>query len=102
MAEVYDIVLESPLGERAGRLCWTEQNGAVEGTLSLLGFDNPVTGRREGQTLELTHPLRTALSTLRCETRAELLEERLSGTVASRWSRFHLQGKKVKEGEENA
>ena len=99
MAEQYDILLESPLGERGGTLRWTEQNGTVEGTLTLLGFENPVTGQREGQTLTLTHPLRTALSTLRCETRAELLGDALTGTVCFRRSQFRLRGKRSKEGE---
>ena len=98
MTEHYDILLESPLGERTGTLRFTERDGAVEGTLTLLGFENPVTGKREGQALTLTHPLRTVLSTLRCETRAELRGDSLSGTVSSRWSRFRLRGTKSKKG----
>lgn len=100
MAEEYDIVLESPLGERFGALRWTERNGAVEGTLTLLGFENPVTGRREGRTLALTHPLRTVLSTLRCETQAELRGDGLTGTVSSRRSQFRLLGTKTEKGNE--
>ena len=99
MAEQYDILLESPLGERSGALCWTERNGAVEGTLTLLGFENSVTGQREGRILTLTHPLRTVLSTLHCETRAELLGDALAGTVCFRRSQFRLRGKRSKEGE---
>lgn len=101
MTEHYDILLESPLGERSGTLRFTERNGAVEGTLTLLGFENPVTGRREGQTLTLTHPLRTVLSTLRCETRAELRGDSLSGTVSFRRSHFRLRGTKSKKGIES-
>ena len=100
MTEHYDILLESPLGERSGTLRFTERNGAVEGTLTLLGFENSVTGQREGRILTLTHPLRTVLSTLRCETRAELRGDSLSGTVSSRWSQFHLLGTKTEKGNE--
>ena len=54
MAEQYDILLESPLGERSGTLCWTERNGAVEGTLTLLGFENLKCSPSQGH-FHLTH-----------------------------------------------
>ena len=59
MAEQYDILLESPLGERSGTLCWTERNGAVEGTLTLLGFENSVTGQRPRPPDRSTTPARS-------------------------------------------
>ena len=71
----------------------------MEGTLTLLGFENSVTGQREGRILTLTHPLRTVLSTLHCETRAELLGDALAGTVCFRRSQFRLRGKRSKEGD---
>ena len=41
----YQITLDSPLGQRSGRLTLREADGQLGGTLSLLGTDNPVTGR---------------------------------------------------------
>ena len=58
----YDIVLDGQLGERRGTLSWTETGGAVCGVFSLLGVDNPVRGRLEGERLELLHTLKTAVS----------------------------------------
>ena len=49
----YHVIVESPLGERGGTLILYERGGAVTGTLSLLGVNNPVTGSREGETLTL-------------------------------------------------
>ena len=72
MTQIYQIVLDGQLGQRAGTLSWTEENGDVNGTFSLLGFDNPVRGKRLGQRLELFHNLRTAVSVLSCRTQAEL------------------------------
>lgn len=45
----YHVIVESPLGERGGTLILYERGGAVTGTLSLLGVNNPVTGSREGR-----------------------------------------------------
>ena len=81
MTQSYEIVLDGQLGQRIGTLCWTETGGQVRGVISLLGFDNPICGRREGEELELTHRLRTAVSTLDCETHIRLQDGGLSGTV---------------------
>ncbi len=47
----YQVILESPLGERSGTLILHERGDTVAGTLSLLGVSNPVTGSWEGETL---------------------------------------------------
>ncbi len=101
MTQSYDIVLDGQLGQRFGTLRWTETGGEVSGVFSLLGFDNPVSGRREGLKLELTHRLRTAVSTLICRTHAELSGDELSGIVLSGDSRMDLHGKKQKDGYKN-
>ena len=97
MTQKYDVVLDAQLGRRSGILVLHESNGSIEGSFSLLGFDNPVSGRRIGQKLELKHKLRTALSTLDCETHAELRGSELFGVVLSQSSRMELHGKKQEE-----
>lgn len=97
MAQRYDVVLDSPLGQRFGTLVWTEHSGIVQGTLSLLGFENPVNGQRTEKTLELTHRLRTAVSTLTCRTLAQLHGDELSGVVTSERCRMELRGRKAAE-----
>lgn len=79
MTQSYQIVLDGQLGQRAGTLSWTEENDDVTGIFSLLGFDNPVQGKRQGQRLELFHNLRTAVSVLSCRTQAELRGTSFSG-----------------------
>ena len=101
MAHTYDIVLDGQLGQRFGTLIWTETDGNVSGRISLLGFDNPVSGKRDGRRLELVHKLRTALSTLDCETHVELRENELFGVVKSQYSRMDLHGKKQEDGLKN-
>lgn len=91
----YDIVLDGQLGERWGTLSWTEMGGAVRGTFSLLGVDNPVRGRLEGERLELFHALKTAVSTLECRTCAQLCGDELSGTVISGRSRMGFHGSRA-------
>lgn len=88
MAEKYDIVLAGQLGQRFGTLAWTENGGQVSGIFSLLGFDNPVRGKREGKKLELVHELRTA---------AELQDDVLCGVVSSEQGRLYFHGRKSKE-----
>ena len=101
MAQKYDIVLDGQLGERRGTLVFTENHGCVHGIFSLLGFDNPVSGEKQGQHLKLTHKLRTVFSTLICQTLAEFQGDELSGVVFSGNRRFGLHGKKQQKGAQN-
>lgn len=100
MVQKYDIVLESQLGQRYGMLTWTETGIHVTGTLSLLGFDNPIIGQRDGQKLELTHKLRTVTSTLTCHTSMRLQGNELFGIISSERCRMDFHGKKSMEKEQ--
>ena len=97
MMQTYDVVLDGQLGERFGTLTWTQTGNEITGSLFLLGCSNPICGTRNGQTLELTHELRTAVSLLRCRTHAKLCGEELSGVVESDSARMKLRGKKQQE-----
>lgn len=77
----YQVIVESPLGERGGTLILHERGGAVTGTLSLLGVSNPVTGSREGETLTLRHTLQTTLNAFECETQLHSDGAALRGVV---------------------
>ena len=77
----YQITLDSPLGQRSGRLTLREADGQLGGTLSLLGTDNPVTGTRDGPLLWMHHPLRTKVSQLDCETTLRLADDAAEGTI---------------------
>lgn len=68
MTHTYDVVLDGQLGQRFGQLRWKENGSSVEGMFFLLGVQNPIRGRREGNTLVLTHELKTAVSTLSSQT----------------------------------
>ena len=89
MKQIYDVVLDAQLGQRVGTLVLDNTDGAISGLFFLLGFENPVKGRCVGQELELRHKLRTALSTLDCET--------LFDVVSSQNSRMELRGKKQED-----
>ncbi len=94
--ETYEVILEGQLGQRAGVLRWEETEGRIRGTFSLLGFENPVTGTRAGARLELTHCLRTAVSTLQCQTELAFEGEMLSGIVQFQRGRMQIHGTKQK------
>ena len=98
MTQTYDIILDGQLGERLGTLAWAEQDGSISGSFSLLGYENPMHGRRSGQTLELEHSLRTAVRTLDCKTRAELHNDELSGVVTFAHTHMNFHGKQRKKG----
>lgn len=84
MTVCYRVTLESPLGPRPGLLRLEALDGEVTGTLSLLGFDNAVSGRRlDARRLLLTHGLRTAVSSLSCESILELDGAALIGTACT-------------------
>lgn len=99
MTQKYDVVLNAPLGQRFGTLVLETAGGDVKSSFFLLGFENPVRGRCTGQTLDLKHTLRTLLSTLDCETHAELRGDALFGVVRSRHSCMELRGKKQEDGQ---
>ena len=90
MTHAYDVVLDGQLGQRFGQLRWKENGKSVEGMFFLLGVQNPIRGRREGNTLVLTHKLKTAVSTLSCQTRAELSGISLVGIVVTKSGSFVL------------
>ena len=97
MVQKYEIVFDGQLGPRAGTLQWTELDGAVQGMLSLFGFDNEVVGQRRGDVLELSHELKTVVSRFLCETHAELRGDEIAGVVTSRCSRIAFHGRKADE-----
>ena len=76
----YRIILESPMGERRGTLLLRWDGSAISGTLSLLGFENPITGTLEGTTLHLSHRMRTLVSELDCITELHQSGGALCGT----------------------
>jgi len=69
MREEYHVTLYSQMGPREGRLVLQYEGSAVTGSLELMGRRNPVHGvRSEDGHLCLSHAIRTAVSTLFCET----------------------------------
>lgn len=73
MREEYHVTLYSQMGPREGRLVLQYEGSAVTGSLELMGRRNPVHGvRSEDGHLCLSHAIRTAVSTLFCETALEL------------------------------
>lgn len=101
MAESYDIVLDSQLGERHGTLTIDSEDGHVRGRISLVGFDNAVTGENRGGVLYLRHELSTLMSTLKCRSVIRLAGETLTGTVDAGSAIMKLRGtKKSKTGAE--
>ena len=95
----YQVIVESPLGERSGTLILHERDGAVTGTLSLLGTDNPIEGSREGAVLFLRHTLKTCISALECHTQLHETGGGLQGIVSVGVVRMPLKGILIEETE---
>lgn len=78
----YKIVLESQLGPREGLLCLEDQNGLLKGTITLLGYENPVLGEWIGEhSIRLFHHLRTRISDLSCVSVFEIEEDKITGIL---------------------
>lgn len=95
MAQRYDMIRSSQLGERYDSLLLEEDAGRVTGTISLPGFNNPASGKQSGQRLELVHKLRTTGSTLQCRTELTLCGGRLHGAVSFGYGVMELRGEKA-------
>ncbi len=86
VTEVYQVTLDSPMGLRTGTLRLIFSGGQVEGTLTLLGFDNPVTGLRMGEDrIRLFHQLRSLMTELTCRSDLELTGGKLTGVADTDW-----------------
>lgn len=76
----YTIVLESQLGPREGTLQLEEQHGVLTGTITLLGYENPVSGQWTGEhSIRLSHHLHTQVSDLSCVSVLELQGDTITG-----------------------
>ena len=89
----YTLVLESQLGPRQGSLKFGEREGAITGTLTLLGHDNEVRGTRTGAgSIRLFHHLHTAVSDLVCVSDLEMDRGRVTGMLHSGQVRMSWHG----------
>ena len=96
MREEYHVTLYSQMGPREGRLVLQYEGSAVTGSLELMGRRNPVHGvRSEDGHLCLSHAIRTAVSTLFCETALELHGERLTGVTTADVCRMRWEGSRI-------
>ena len=81
MTEQYQVTIQSQMGPREGVLTLSYQGSYVTGSLDLVGYVNTVQGVQAADgTLHLFHPIRTAVSTIPCETVLRLQAGSLRGT----------------------
>lgn len=98
--EQYKIVLESQLGPREGTLRMEDQNGILRGTITLLGYDNPVSGEWTGEhSFRISHRLRTLVSDLSCISVFEMEGDTITGNLQNdrnvmKWHGDKQTGKK--------
>lgn len=93
MTHRYRITLHSPMGPREGELTLTgEVNGAVTGILSVLGFQQPVSGRESSGHIQLQHRLRTAMQELDCVSLLEPTGETITGVTHTGKGSIHWTG----------
>ena len=93
MTHRYRITLHSPMGPREGELTLTgEVNGAVTGILSVLGFQQPVSGRESSGHIQLQHRLRPAMQELDCVSLLELTGETITGVTHTGKGSIHWTG----------
>ena len=97
MTTRYRIVMDSPLGERRGTLALTEDGETISGIFSMLGFDNPVSGHRQGNKLQLHYQLRTLISSLSCNSEFSPADGTLTGTAQVGKFRIQLHGTAILE-----
>ena len=89
MTHRYRITLHSPMGPREGELTLT---GEVTGILSVLGFQQPVSGRESSGHIQLQHRLRTAMQELDCVSLLELTGETITGVTHTGKGSIHWTG----------
>lgn len=96
--EEYRIVLESQLGPRKGtlRVESGKDAGTVTGTITLLGYDNPVTGEWISMhSLRVSHQLHTMVSDLPCVSVFEMEGNKITGSLQTNSSKMWWHGEKI-------
>ncbi len=92
----YKLVLDSQLGPREGTMQLEDQNGSLKGTITLLGYENPVSGEWIGEhTIRLFHHLRTHVRELSCVSIFEMNGNAITGTLKNGWNVMKWHGEKV-------
>ena len=93
--EQYRIVLESQLGPRKGTLQLEDQNGTLTGTITLLGYENPVSGEWTGEhSIRLSHHLHTKISGLSCVSVFEMEGDTITGILQNDWNVMKWHGER--------
>lgn len=94
MTEKYKITIQSEMGPRDGILTLCYQGNCIIGSLDLMGYINTVCGiqAEEAGTLHLFHPIKTAVSTLPCETILKLHGGGLYGMTTSNAAQMRWEG----------
>ncbi len=96
MTESFSIVLDSQLGPRTGILSLEYHQQEVTGSLSILGFENPVTGEWLGRDrLRLSHSIRTRMNEFPCQSLLEVHQDRVTGTIWMDETRMRCYGEKL-------
>lgn len=93
--EQYKIVLESQLGPREGILRLEDRNELLKGTITLLGYENSVSGEWTGEhSIRLSHYLHTQISDLSCISRLEIQGDTITGTLQNDRNMMKWHGEK--------
>lgn len=93
--EQYKIVLESQLGPREGILRLEDRNGLLKGTITLLGYENPVSGEWTGEhSIRLSHLLHTQISNLSCVSIFEIEGGTITGILQNDWNVMKWHGER--------
>lgn len=96
--EEYRLILESQLGPRVGRLRVEngKKTGTVTGTLTLLGYDNPVTGEWISMhSFRISHHLHTIVSDLSCVSVFEMEGNKISGSLQTNRNKMWWHGERM-------
>ena len=93
MTERYRVTIQSQMGPRKGILTLSYQGNYITGSLDLVGHVNAVQGIQEADgTIHLFHRIKTAVSTIPCETVLGLRAGALRGTSTSRAVHMRWEG----------
>lgn len=97
----YKIILENQLGPRERTLQLEDKNGVLAGMITLLGYENPVSGEWTGEhSIRLSHHLHTQISDLSCISVLEMEGDIITGTLQNNRNvmRWHGERETDKKG----
>lgn len=95
MSGTFRVTLGTPIGQQSGTITFTDENGALSGTIRAMGSTNRFTGRADGNAFEISGVLSVGFFRFRYTARGTVDGDTLTGKAYTDTGAFPMSGKRT-------